>query len=695
MKYVLLMCIAFLMGTSIAAVIPEASPGFTIIAGAETHAMLLPCDCPVNPGGGLAKRAYRISVQRDSGDVILVDAGGFAGGGVYDSYTEGRAQDSIRTLKTLRSMAAMKYDAAAIGDDDLQYGAYWLAKTALQLGVPLVSANCVYRNNSYVGQPYILVKKGLYTIAITGLTTQEKLFSSHDSVKILPPITALHKIWQDMRTHSDYQIVLSHLGEDMSRSILDSFPECAVVINAHRKKTTEPVSIHGKQLFMQFGFSGKALSYAKIEPSGNSFTVRGTGWYDITPDLPDDITVIRIVRTHDTADAASASPIKLSGGVLDAYIMSRCPYGLDALKELTASLPAFPAVELHVWFIGSIGIDSLLSSLHGQSEVADEMIWLAVQALYPAQWLVFLQQRSGMPDMSTNALANSLGMDTVLLAQWVQEHGKSELMVHYTRSQRLNIKASPTIVYNNEPLEMALTRQRFDKMLCTQPVNHISLCDTLPECIDDNDCVKKGMVGTCDKKTGKARCVYQESVRFLFTVLLPDSSHTHPENEIISTTRHFFAGAAIDTVFAGSLRGKKMLAYYKPAALPLYLFDTAVTTAYNYDKIASGLVKINSRLTFKDGIVKKTWFYNRPSASRIITVYIDPLFSGARDAIAIALATLKNRAGRYPDCAVAYGVSAIGFINTGRPFAAGRSAALAAYEYSVPAAVCCLSCSIL
>jgi hypothetical protein len=179
-------------------------------------------------------------------------------------------------------------------------------------------------------------------------------------------------------------------------------------------------------------------------------------------------------------------------------------------------------------------------------------------------------------------------------------------------------------------------------MLCTQPVNHIPLCDTLPECIDDNDCVKKGMVGTCDKKTGKARCVYQESVRFLFTVLLPDSSHTHPENEIISTTRHFFAGAAIDTVFAGSLRGKKMLAYYKPAALPLYLFDTTVTTAYNYDKIASGLVRINSRLTFKDGIVKKTWFYNRPSASRTITVYIDPLFSGARDAIAIALATLKT-----------------------------------------------------
>jgi hypothetical protein len=622
----------------IAATLPETSNGITIIAGAETHAMLLPCDCPVNPGGGLAKRAYRISVVRDSSRVLLVDAGGFAGGGLYDSYTEGRVQDSLRTIKTLRSMGAMGYDAAAIGDDDLQYGAQWLMETSRRYHVPLVSANCVFTNGRYVGAPYILVKKGGYTFAVTGLTTQEKLFSTIDSVTVLPPFAALRTVWPEMCAQSDYQIILSHLGEELSNMIPDSFPECAVVVNGHRKTGNAPCTLHGKQLFMQFGFSGKELSYAQVEPAGNSLKMRTSGWYTIAADLPDDLTVMRIVRgTGDTA-APVTSPVKLSGGILDAYIMSKCPYGLQALHEITSSVRNFPAVELHVWFIGGVNVDSSFRSLHGDAEVADEMTWLAIQALYPEQWLSFLQQQSAMPDIPLDTLMHSMGMDNARCAAWVAENGKAALRVHYNRSQRLNIKASPTVLYNNEPLEMALTKPRFDKMLCMQPVNHSGLCDTLPECIDDNDCIKKGMVGICDKSTGKARCIFKDAVRFQFTVLLPDSSRSHQESEVIATTKQLFAGASIDTVFAGSLRGRTMLAYYKPEALPLYLFDTLVTTAYNYDKIASGLVGFHSKLTFKEGIIKKAWLYNRPLMPKTVTVYIDPLFPGAKDALAIALA---------------------------------------------------------
>ena len=59
--------------------------------------------------------------------MLLLDAGGFAGGGIYDNATGGRSADSQRTLSTVRAMGMMKYDATAIGDDDLQYGGTWLA----------------------------------------------------------------------------------------------------------------------------------------------------------------------------------------------------------------------------------------------------------------------------------------------------------------------------------------------------------------------------------------------------------------------------------------------------------------------------------------------------------------------------------------------------------------------------------------
>src|SRR5271157_373282 len=84
----------------------------TVIASGETHAMLYPCDCPNDPGGGLAERAAVLKKNGDPGAMLLLDAGGFAAGGIYDDATGGRSADSQRTLSTVRAMGMMKYDAA-------------------------------------------------------------------------------------------------------------------------------------------------------------------------------------------------------------------------------------------------------------------------------------------------------------------------------------------------------------------------------------------------------------------------------------------------------------------------------------------------------------------------------------------------------------------------------------------------------
>ena len=65
--------------------------------------MIEPCDCPQDPGGGLAKRSTLVKSIRKGDNLLLLDAGGFSGGGIYDSYTEGRSADSLRTIVTLRA----------------------------------------------------------------------------------------------------------------------------------------------------------------------------------------------------------------------------------------------------------------------------------------------------------------------------------------------------------------------------------------------------------------------------------------------------------------------------------------------------------------------------------------------------------------------------------------------------------------
>jgi hypothetical protein len=613
----------------------------TIVASGETHAMLFPCDCPVNPGGGLAKRARVIAGQADFSAVVLVDAGGFSGGGMYDSYTEGRKQDSLRTIATIKAMAAMHYDAAAIGDDDLQYGARWLTRIAAQNKLPLVSANCEYADHSPVTQRYILVKKGNTVFAITGLTTQEKLFQIDTSVVIAAPIASFRKIWPEMKKKSDFQIVLSHLGEEASRMVRDSFPDCAVVVNGHRKMTTEAAEGKSGRLFMQFGFEGKSLSFASLSIDGHSMIVDKTGWLEVPAETPDDPTVLGVIRTA-LADTVSENGGPSKSSVFDLYIMSQCPYGLNALREFTAFLASFPATEWHLGFIGSIGPDSSLASLHGNNEVEDEMLWLAVLALDPQKWQGFLRERGLNPKLSSEATILKMGFDFGAIKKWAKEKGKQALIMHYARSSRLGITASPTLLINNIPAEMEITKPRLAKTVCVQVKKQPEYCDSVPECIDNSDCRKRGMDGVCDQAGGKAHCVFASAPPFNFTVLLPDSELAHPETEIIGTTKDLFEGAVVETVSIASKKGKQLIADFAPKALPLYVFDKKVASNVNFTKIENGLELKNNAYVFKDDYVKKSYFFKRPILPGMCEVFIDPLFSGVKDALAIALAKRAN-----------------------------------------------------
>jgi hypothetical protein len=612
-----------------------------IVASGETHAMLFPCDCPVNPGGGLAKRARVIAGLSGYSSLLLVDAGGFSGGGMYDSYTEGRTQDSLRTIATIKAMAAMHYDVAAIGDDDLQYGARWLTRIAAQNKLPLVSANCEYTDHSPVAKRYIIVKKGNAVFAITGLTPQEKLFQIDTSISNAAPMASLRKIWPEMKKKSDFQVILSHLGEEASRMVCDSFPDCAIVVNGHRKMTTEAVEEKSGRLFMQFGFEGKSLSFAAVSIGNHSLTVNKTGWLEVPAETPDDSTVLGVVQTA-LADTAFENGGAYRSSVFDLYIMSQCPYGLNALREFTAFLASFPATEWHIGFIGSIGPDSSLSSLHGNKEVEDEMLWLAVQALDPQKWQGFLRERSQYPKLSSEATILKMGLDLGAIKKWAKEKGKQELLMHYARSTRLGITASPTLLINNVPAEMEITKPRLAKTACAQTKKPSIFCDSVPECIDNGDCRKKGMDGVCDQTSGKAHCVFSSAPPFSFTVVVPDSAVTHREAEIIATTKDLFEGAVIETVSVSSKKGKQLIADFSVSALPFYMFDKKVAQNVNFAKIEDGLELKKNAYVFKDGYVKSSYFFKRPLVLGSCEVFVDPLFSGVKDALAIALAKRAN-----------------------------------------------------
>jgi hypothetical protein len=603
-----------------------------VIASGETHGMLYPCDCPGDPGGGLAERASVIKKASgaDADALLFIDAGGFAGGGMYDENTGGRAADSERTAMTVRAMGVMHYDAVAVGDDDLQYGAAWLAKTADAAGVPLVSANCSLSDaKSFVPAYRVVVKSGV-RFAVTALTSPERLFPTDDSCRVLPPVASLRKIWKEMAASADFRVIISHLGEEMSSALADSFPECDIIVNGHRKTSQYPLIKHGKTAIMQFGYGGKKLSYAVLScfKKSRDLTVEKNGWLGVGKSDGADSSVAKVLAAKGEAERRA---------VYDLYLMSQCSYGCAALSEFTDFARKFPDVEWDVWFIGSVvsGPGDSLSSPHGTEELYDEMRWLAVKALYPGRWLSFLEKRA-IRGATTESVVSSMGLDSAAIGAWVRASGRQAIAGHYRRAMRLAITASPTLVVNNAAFDRPVESRRLAKMQCMRSMflregtKKYGICDSLPACFDDDECRSKGMIGRC-LPVGK--CAFTPDAKFPFVALVADSTVQHPEQAVIATTAELFPNADITTVTAGSAKGRTMVKTHRPAALPFYLFGDGIVRAHHYPRVESGLTRAAGGFTFKDGVTPKNYFPQRPRIAGAASLFIDPLFPGAVKAL--------------------------------------------------------------
>ena len=596
-----------------------------VVASGETHAVLDAGNFPDDSGRGLRGRAHVLDSLRALSEVLLVDAGGFCAGGIYDLYTCGRYQDSLRSLAMLREMGRLRYDAVAIGDDDLRYGGTWLIRNAARAGVPLVCANCCDTDDEPLAPRFLVVEKKGVRIGISAVTTQEAVSPLDTGVILHGPVESLRRIWDDLVKVTDHRIVLSHLGEEQTLALADSFPDCGLLVNSHRKTTpTSAVLLQGRAV-MQFGFQGRRLSVAE-----NAFRRDSSGTAEY-----------RWVHVPD--QGFSRMEARPGGGkgqtVLDLYLMSRCPYGLSALSDMLQLSEDLGDIELHVWFIGEVDDTGILISLHGSLEIEEELVWLAVAALYPETYHDFLYLRAH-ENLDAGAALGQLGIDTSCINPWIRRWGRSALTAHYTRCERLNVVASPTLLVNNLMYEHEVTRMRLASELCGDSVTRDgpTVCDSLPECFADADCRQRGKRGECvSGSSGRGECRFSDAVRFTFTVVSPDSTLLPVGNTIVQTTRELFPGVETRVLRNSSRAGRKILRTVDPIALPLYLFDRRVREAAGFLDVEMGLVPAGKWLTFRAGVMKNSFFHKRTRIEGAVEVFVDPLLPGLGGLVEVVL----------------------------------------------------------
>jgi len=183
------------------------------------------CVCGGEMIGGIAQRGGFFA--RHGGERLLIDTG-CVGCGV-------RPDDVLRCEAMLRGMAAMKYDAANLGEYELWLGAERLRKLA-RAGVPFVSANVTDSGGAPVGAPCLVLTRAGLRAAVTGVV-EKGAFREAADVSVADPMEALARVLPEVARGADVVIVLADLREPRAREVARRFPEVSLVLFRGRGDT--------------------------------------------------------------------------------------------------------------------------------------------------------------------------------------------------------------------------------------------------------------------------------------------------------------------------------------------------------------------------------------------------------------------------------------------------------------------------
>ncbi len=257
--------------------------------------------------------------------------------------------------------------------------------------------------------------------------------------------------------------------------------------------------------------------------------------------------------------AAEAAPPKVK---MDMYVMSKCPFGVQAEKALIPALEKLGSrVDFNLHFIGNTNEDGSFSSLHGEPEVKGDIVQLCAIKKYPDKYWKLIgcmnKNPGQIPDnWESCATENGLNADD-LRACLEGEEGKELLRASFAESQKKGASGSPTIQINDEAYTGTRSEKSFLRSICSKfELDAPTLCAEIPPpskvqltLINDKRCKK------CNTASIEAQL------------------------------RTIFPGLVTNTVDYNDAEGKKLYEESNVKFLPAALFDASVEGAEAYARI--------------------------------------------------------------------------------------------------------------
>lgn len=198
----------------------------------DLHNQLHPFNNGKHSGCGGLNQVKNV-LQKNGGPSVLLDAGDFLDG-----------KSSVSSHRNLiNSMNQMKYDAAAIGNKELEQGQAYLSEVASLLKFRLVNCNYTFSNDALRLQvaPWHIVKWGQYKIGITGVGPELGASARSEGMVFHHPYRKANEAARILKQKTDMVICLSHLGIEKnnrfnSLTLAKMSSDIDLIISGHEEK---------------------------------------------------------------------------------------------------------------------------------------------------------------------------------------------------------------------------------------------------------------------------------------------------------------------------------------------------------------------------------------------------------------------------------------------------------------------------
>jgi hypothetical protein len=260
-------------------------------------------------------------------------------------------------------------------------------------------------------------------------------------------------------------------------------------------------------------------------------------------------------------DTKTAAPAAGAGDKVkvDFYVMSKCPYGIqveDGIKPVLDKLGK--SVDFSINFIANDNGDGTFKSLHGDTEVAGDIVQLCAMKYAPDTYMdMIICQNKDSAGIAGNWQSCATGMDIAKIKACSEgDEGKTLLKASIAKANAVQASGSPTIYIGGASYSGGRAATDFLRAICDRYTTKPAACSDIPAA------VKVNMIAFSDK-----RC--------------KDCDVT----SLVSQLKGMFPGLVVKNMDYNDPDGKKFYADNGLTTLPSLLFDADVAKADGYANI--------------------------------------------------------------------------------------------------------------